>query len=135
VNLLVICHGENFQCYPFLWHFLTCVNRCIATLAGNFPFALGAATFGNIVYEDRLLNISSDKPASAFDCCSCRFFLFYLCRLMVRWAIDFLGKCAFSLLVTVQAAVVALYQFYRLNLKVCKLFAEMKVAGTHYCCE
>ena len=39
--------------------------RCISTLTGNFPFALGAATFGNVVYEDRLLNVSSDKPVSA----------------------------------------------------------------------
>ena len=134
MNLLVICHGENFHVILF-YGILTCVYRCIATLAGNFPFALGSATFGNIVYEDRLLNISSDKPASSCDCYSCWFFLFCLCRLMVRWAIDLLGKCAYSLLVTVQVAVVALYRFYRLNLRVCKLFAEMRVAGTHYCCQ
>jgi hypothetical protein len=42
------------------------MHRCIATLAGTFPFALGAATFGSIVYEDRLLNVSSDKTVSAF---------------------------------------------------------------------
>jgi hypothetical protein len=41
--------------------------RCIATLAGNFPFALGAATFGNFVFEDRLLNVSSDKTVRALD--------------------------------------------------------------------
>ena len=40
--------------------------RCISTLTGNFPFALGAATFGDVVYEDRLLNVSSDKPVSGF---------------------------------------------------------------------
>ena len=40
--------------------------RCIATLAGNFPFALGAATFGNVVYEDRLLYVSSDKSVCAY---------------------------------------------------------------------
>lgn len=40
-------------------------HRCIATLVGNFPFALGAATFGNIVCEDRLINVSSDKSVCA----------------------------------------------------------------------
>jgi hypothetical protein len=42
-------------------------HRCIATLAGTFPFALGAATFGSVVYEDRLLNVSSDKTVSAVE--------------------------------------------------------------------
>jgi hypothetical protein len=67
VNLLVICHGDFFNLSHFPRRIPTRTIRCITTLAGNFPFALGAATFGNVVYEDRLLNISSEKPVSVVD--------------------------------------------------------------------
>ena len=71
---------------------------------------LGApATFGNIVYEDRLLNISSDKPVSVFETfvffsadfeIPLVFCLMFCYRLRVKSVIDCLGKCACSPLVT-----------------------------------
>lgn len=141
VNPLAICPGEGLRVIHVTMnsnmrlqvHRHSCwqlsirsrrrhVWQCCVWRSAAEYFIWQASKFFELFYRRTPLQISLSRS------------LISPCRLKVKWAIVFMGKCVCMLSVMVQVDVAARCPFYRLNQNICKLFAEMRVAGTCMCC-